>query len=212
MGPDNLTSVGITLTRSTLGSLTRPTSGTRLELSLERVGLLGGDFNFFRSQAEYSVFLTLDEDFLGRKSVFKLVARSSYIFGEDGHVPTYERFYMGGRSFRGFDFRTVSPKGIRADTLEQGDDPVGGEWLLFLGGQYEFPIFEEVVTGVAFVDSGTVTREVGLEDYRVSVGVGVRLYIPQLGPIPIAFDFGFPLVKRDGDEEQLLSFSAELPF
>ena len=28
------------------------------------------------------------------------------------------------RSFRGFDFRTISPKGIRNDTGEVGDDPV----------------------------------------------------------------------------------------
>ena len=127
-------------------------------------------------------------------------------------MPTYERFYLGGRCFRGFDFRTVSPKGIRADTGQLGNDPVGGEWMLFFGGQYEFPIFEEVVTGVVFVDTGTVTHDVGIDDYRVSVGAGVRLYIPQLGPIPIAFDFGFPLIKQDGDRLQLLSFSAELPF
>ena len=27
-------------------------------------------------------------------------------------VPVYERFYLGGQSFRGFDFRTISPKGV----------------------------------------------------------------------------------------------------
>ena len=46
----------------------------------------------------------------------------------------------------------------------------------------------------------------------VSVGTGVRLYVPQLGPVPIAFDFGFPLIKQEGDETRLLTFSAELPF
>jgi outer membrane protein insertion porin family len=211
-GPDNLTSVGVSLTRTTIGSVTRPTEGTRLELSFERVGLLGGDLDFFRAETEYTIFLTIDEDFIGRKSVLRLRARTGYIFGEDGRVPTYERFYLGGRSFRGFEFRTISPKGIRADTGELGDDPVGGKWLLFLGAQYEFPIFEQTVAGVVFLDTGTVTNSVGFDEYRISAGVGVRLYIQQLGPVPIAFDFGFPIVSESGDESRVLSFSAELPF
>jgi outer membrane protein assembly factor BamA len=33
-----------------------------------------------------------------------------------------------------------------------------------------------------------------------------------LGPAPLAFDFGFPLLKAEGDQTQMLSFSAELPF
>ncbi|HRP63918.1 MAG TPA: hypothetical protein PK400_11530, partial [Phycisphaerales bacterium] len=52
----------------------------------------------------------------------------------------------------------------------------------------------------------------GSYDYRVSIGTGIRLYIPQLGPVPIAFDFGFPVLKQSRDEKQLLTFSAELPF
>jgi outer membrane protein insertion porin family len=51
-----------------------------------------------------------------------------------------------------------------------------------------------------------------MEEYRVSVGVGIRVYIPQLGPTPLAFDFGFPMIKQDLDQTQLFSFSADLPF
>jgi outer membrane protein insertion porin family len=210
-GPDNLTALGLTLTRTTIGTLTRPGKGSRLELSLDSIGALGGDYDFYNAQADYTVFLTLQEDFLGRKSILKLNSRVGYIFG-GGRAPTYERFYLGGRSFRGFEFREVSPKGIRADTGELGDDPVGGEWLIFLGAQYEFPIFQETITGVTFLDTGTVTRDVGFDDYRVSVGAGIRLYIPQLGPVPIAFDFGFPIAKEEDDDTRLFSFSAELPF
>ncbi len=210
-GPDNLTAFGMTLTRTTVGTLTRPGKGSRLELSADWIGALGGDFEYFNAQGEYAVFLTLDEDFMGRRSILKLNSRAGYIFGGDT-PPTYERYYLGGRSFRGFDFREISPKGIRADTGEIGKDPVGGEWMFFVGAQYEVPLFEETVTGVVFLDTGTVTTDVGFDDYRVSAGVGLRLYIPQLGPVPIAFDFGFPIVKEESDEEQLLSFSAELPF
>jgi outer membrane protein insertion porin family len=192
-GPDSLTAVGVTLTRTTIGTITRPGEGSHLELSLDWIGALGGEFDFMKAQSEYAVFLTLDEDFLGRKSILKLTSRLGYIFGD--RAPTYERFYMGGRSFRGFEFRTVSPKGIRADNGEPSSDPVGGNWLFFLGAQHEFPLFQETITGVLFLDTGTVTEDFGFDDYRVSTGVGVRLYIPQLGPVPIAFDFGFPIMS-----------------
>jgi outer membrane protein insertion porin family len=210
-GPDNLNTLGITLTRTTIRTITRPGRGSRLELSFDQTGLVGGDFEFSTAEAEYTVFLTLDEDFLGRKTTLRLNTRVGYIFGPD-RAPTYEQFYLGGRTFRGFDFREISPKGIRNDTGGPSDDPVGGEWLIFAGAQYEFPLVQETITGVFFVDSGTVTDEVGVDPYRVSVGTGVRLYLSALGPVPIAFDFGFPVVSEDTDDEQVFSFTADLPF
>jgi outer membrane protein insertion porin family len=209
-GPSFLTGAGIQLTRTTIGTVTRPGSGSRLELGYDFTGAFGGDYSFSTINAEYTVYFTVAEDFLGRITTVKVVSRAGYQFG--GYSPTYERFYLGGRSFRGFDFRTISPKGIANDTGLPSDDPVGGTWLFFLGTQYEFPILADSITGVAFVDSGTVTDDPGFDEYRVSVGVGLRLYIPAFGQLPIALDFGFPLVKQESDEEQLFSFSAEFPF
>jgi outer membrane protein insertion porin family len=45
-----------------------------------------------------------------------------------------------------------------------------------------------------------------IKDYRVSAGFGVRFVVPMLGPVPIALDFGFPIVKGPGDREQVFSF------
>lgn len=210
-GPDVITSLGIGLVRTTVGTLTRPGKGSRLELAYDRVGALGGDYEFNRTQAEYTVFLTLDEDFMGRKSILKLTSKAGYIFG-GGRAPTYERFYLGGRALRGFDFREVSPKGIRNDNGEPSKDPVGGEWMFFAGAQYEIPLFEESFTLAFFTDTGTVTHDVGFDDYRVSIGAGVRLYIPAFGPVPMAFDFAYPLAKEEDDDTQVFSFTAELPF
>lgn len=209
-GPDVLTSAGITLTRNTITTITRPGRGSRFQFSLDRVGAFGGDYDFNTITADYTVFLTVHEDFLGRRSTLRLNSEVGYLFG--GRAPTYERFYRGGRSFRGFRFREISPKGIRNDTGAPSDEAIGGNWMLFASGQYEVPLFGESVTGVLFLDTGTVTDRVGFDDWRVSVGAGVRLYIPQFGPVPIAFDFGFPLLKQDGDRTQVFSFNAELPF
>ncbi|MCI0674375.1 MAG: outer membrane protein assembly factor BamA [Phycisphaerales bacterium] len=209
-GPDLLTTLGVSLTRTTIGTAQRPGRGTRLELSLDRYGAYGGDFDFNMANFEYTVYFTVGEDFLGRTTTLRLSSRLGYIFG--GRAPTYESFYLGGRSFRGFEFRTISPKGIANDTGLPSDDPVGGDWLAFFGAQFETPILGEALTGVLFVDSGTVTDDPGFDEYRLSVGAGIRLYIPQLGDVPIAFDFGFPVLSEDSDEEQVFSFSAELPF
>lgn len=208
-GPDIVTSLGLRLTRSTFTTLTRPGNGSRLTLSYDRVGAMGGDYHFHRVGADHTLILTVDEDFLGRKSTLRFNSEVGYIFG--GDAPIYERFFRGGRTFRGFRFREVSPKGVDSNG-DPTNEPVGGEWMVFFGAQYEFPIFGDAITGVGFIDTGTVTDSPGFDDYRVSAGAGVRLYIPQFGPVPIAIDFGFPIVKQRSDREQLISFTVELPF
>ncbi len=204
-----VTGLGAGIIRTTVDNRLRPTRGSRIELGVEQIGALGGDFDFTRLTAEHTVFLALSEDFLGRKSVLSLSTRVGYQFA--GNSPIYERFFLGGRSFRGFDYRTVSPRGLRPTGIPS-DDPIGGDWMFFWGAEYEFPIFDRFVGGVFFVDTGTVTTDLGFDDYRVSIGGGVRLYIPQLGQAPLAFDLGFPIVKQDTDDRQIFSFSIDVPF
>ncbi len=208
---DQNTLVGLTasLDRSTVDSIYRPTRGSRTRFSVEQVV---GDFTFTNFNARHTVFVPLREDYLGRNTVLVLAGEVGYIPQGNDETPTYERYYMGGQSFRGFDFRTVSPKGVRNDNGQPSDDPVGGSWLFFLGAEIQQPIYEEAISLVFFVDSGTVTEDPGIEDYRVSVGAGIRLHVPQLSPAPIAFDFGFPILKQDDDEERLFTFSIDLPF
>ncbi len=209
-GSNFLTGLGATLTRTTYDNRFRPTRGTRLEMLFEQVGLLGGDFDFSKAEVDYQLYLPVYEDFLGRKSVLSLQTSAGYLFG--GDTPIYERFFLGGRSLRGFDYRSVSPKGIRNDNGLVGVDPVGGDWKFFLGAEYNFPLVDTFMNGVVFVDSGTVTEDPGFDEYRVSVGFGLRLYIEQLSQAPLAFDFGFPIMKEDKDDTQLFSFSVDLPF
>jgi outer membrane protein insertion porin family len=52
-----------------------------------------------------------------------------------------------------------------------------------------------------------VERDFEIRDYRVSIGTGLRLNIPALGPLPLALDFAVPLVRGQGDHEQIFSLS-----
>jgi outer membrane protein insertion porin family len=211
-GDNFITGLGFNLTRTTIDSRFRPTTGTRTELGVERVGLFGGDYDFTKLSGEHQVFIPIAEDFFNRRSVLSFKLASSYIPEGEDETPLFERYYLGGRSFRGFGYRTISPKGIRNDTGLLGDDPVGGTWSFFAGAEYEQPLFTDFIAVVFFVDSGTVTNDVGFDDYRVSAGLGLRLYVEALSPAPFAFDFGFPLIKQFGDEERVFSFSIDLPF
>ncbi len=206
------TAVGISINRSTIDSVLFPTRGSMLSLGVQQHGFGLGDFEYTRVGGSFTKYWTVDEDFLGRKSVFKISTEMAYLLPED-EAPTYGRLYAGGhRSFRGFEYRGVGPRGIRADTGAVGSDPVGGDFLFLLGAEYNFPLVDRVLRGVVFVDSGTVQDDFGFDQYRVSVGTGMRIVLPVFIEAPIAIDFGFPILKEDGDEEQLISFDIDLPF
>ncbi len=211
-GDSDVTGLGFVLERSTTDSFIFPTEGNRWEFGVERVGALGGDFDFTRLRTEFRQFWTVDEDFFGRRTVLSWRVEIGYILESD-EAPIFERFFAGGhRSFRGFDFRGVGPRGIRADTRERGDDPVGADWLLLTGLEYNFPLWEEVIRGVVFTDMGTVTEDLGFDDWRVSVGAGFRIKLPFLGQAPFALDFAIPVLRQDDDDERLISFDLALPF
>ena len=217
-GPSYNSAILLQLTRTEVDNLARPGRGSQVELQAGYHGVFGGDYAYPQVGLSLTQFFTTYEDFLGRKQTLRLRLQSNYIFSED--APVFERWYMGGRTMRGFAFRTVSPKSNEVI----GDDPpstfqssttytpVGGNFLFFAGAQYEFPMIGEFLSVVAFVDSGTVNNDDWLSQYRVGVGAGLRIYIPQFGQAPIALDFGYPLVKQDYDEEQIFSFTLDLPF
>lgn len=209
-GESMITGLTFTLRRSTLNSFIRPTRGTKLDLSVERVGALGGDYNFTKLGSQFTAYFTIAEDFLGRKTVLSIRNNINYTPEGVDSMPIFERYFMGGRDFRGFKFRGVSPRGLVGTTPSA--DPSGGNWAFFAGAEIEQPVFGDTISFVVFADSGTVTTKVGLDEYRVAVGLGMRLYIPQLGPAPLAFDFGFPIMKQDGDKTRSFSFALDLPF
>lgn len=208
-GQNVVTSLGFLLQRTTVDNTIFPTKGSQMEFGVTQF-LPPGDFTFSRAEASFKKFWTLDTDWRGRKSVLSWHVEAGYIFA--GDAPTFERLYAGGHAtFRGFAYRGVGPRGIKANTGQLGDDPVGGNWLFLTGLQYNVPIFEEFIRGVVFTDQGTVQSDFGFDEWRVSVGAGLRLNIPLLGNVPFAIDLAYPVLKQDGDQVQYLSFDVSLP-
>ncbi|MEY4786417.1 MAG: outer membrane protein assembly factor BamA precursor, partial [Planctomycetota bacterium] len=159
-GPLFINSVGVTFARTNLDNPMRPSRGSRFEGELAYFGALGGGYTYPLVAGSFTTWFPLSEDFFGRKSVLKLNTSSGYIFGSS--APVSERFYLGGRSLRGFEFRAISPLSateIGADpptpasltpTVDNNGlpngQPIGGTFRFFAGAQYEVPIFDKFIS------------------------------------------------------------------
>jgi outer membrane protein insertion porin family len=203
---------GLTFSRTSFDRPILPTRGSALQMSVERAGLLTDDWDFTRLRGSGVVYVPIREDFLGRATVANFSGRVGYIPDAASDVPVFERFNTGGARFRGFGVRGIGPVGVRNDTGELGDDQIGGTWELFASAEIQQPIINENIRIVFFTDMGTITTRPGFDHWRVSVGTGLRLTVPALTPVPLAFDFGFPVVKEPTDDTRIFTFTVEVPF
>ena len=98
-----------------------------------------------------------------------------------------------------FAFRGVGPSENQLMT--------GGTFAFLNTVEYQMPLLaNDKLFFVTFLDHGTVEKNVGIKDYRVSAGFGFRMAVPALGPLPIAIDFAFPLNRAAWDNRQVFSF------
>ena len=195
-GTNLLAAVKGTLVRDRTDSRWQPSTGDRVTFAYEQVF---GDFNFGKATADYRHYWTIYLDSQDRKHIIACRISGGGIAGD---APVYERFYGGGLgSVRGFNFRGISPR--------QGvdDDPVGGDFMVFAGAEYTFPLVAESLRGVFFFDTGTVESDFSISAYRAAVGFGLRWQIPFFGPMPINLNFAYPVAKDDNDDTQVFSFS-----
>ena len=200
---DRANMVGVTgrLVRDRTDSRWTPTNGDRFSISYEQVM---GDYTFGRFETSYRIYKTVYTDQMDRPYILSGRVKFGQMVGT---APVYEKFYGGGMgSIRGFEYRGISPRGTNLNGTSN-DDPIGGDMSLFAGVEYNMPLYKESLRGVVFLDTGTVESDFELTTYRISFGVGLRVTIPMFGPVPMAIDFGFPLVKDDEDDTQVFSFS-----
>ena len=195
-GSNFLSTFGVSVTHDTRDSAMLPSDGHFISGNYEQAF---GDFNYPRVEGEMRQYFTMFRrpDGSGRQ-VLTLAGNLGWS-GDD--TPVFERYFAGGfQSFRGFAFRGVTPRG--ADNIS-----VGGTWQMLGTAEYRLPVTaDDMISVVAFTDAGTVEQDVSIDNFRVTVGLGLRVVVPAMGPVPLAFDFGFPVKSASFDDERIFSF------
>ncbi len=199
------------LERDTRNNRLAATRGNYNQVVLEYAGL-GGNNHFLRVNGNSRWFIPVPIPFL-KSSVFKTNLRVGYIksFDEGRPVPLFERYFTGGvNSLRGFRPRSIGPKvQIPPSTTEADQTFVyGGDKLLVLNAEYEFPIYDAAnIRGVLFVDAGNAYGEdQDLNPFKVRTdwGFGVR-WISPFGPL--RFEWGLPFKRQPGEDKIVFNFT-----
>lgn len=194
--------VSQTLSYNKLDSNLVPTDGYKLWLETEVAGL-GGDAQYVSGKTGASYYYPLTKS-VTINTLGEVGAIGGY---GDEDVQINERYFLGSRTLRGFEYAGIGPR----DTLT--DDALGGN--MFYRGSVEagFPLGlpEDLgIKGFAFSDFGSLfdidESGAGIVDegsLRASVGVGLGWQSP-LGPLRI--DFAKAVLKEDYDEEEVFRF------
>ena len=195
-GNNFLSTFRASISHDTRDSTLLPSEGHFVDLAYEQAF---GDFNYPRLETELRQYITMYNRADGSGRHVLTFAGNIGWSGDD--TPVFERYYAGGfQSFRGFAFRGGTPRG--ADNIS-----TGGTWQLLGTSEYRLPLTaDDMINLVVFSDVGTVNQDVTIDNFRVTVGVGLRVVVPAMGPVPLAFDFGFPVRSAKFDDERIFSF------
>lgn len=198
-GKYTTSAVGHTLTYDRRDDRIDPTTGYVLRLTQEFAGL-GGTEHYVKNVGNATKYFSVTDDV-----VWSFGAEAGVISGLDDDVRMPNRFFIGGDTFRGFESGGIGPRDITTK------DSLGGEKYYKVETDLVFPIGlpnEFGIKGRLFTEAGSLwdTSDSGPEvvdekSVRVSVGTGLQWKSP-LGLIRV--DLGFPIVKEDFDEKELL--------
>lgn len=215
-GPQWVSSIGDTVTYSTLDNNKSPTDGIKSQLSQDLAGL-GGNVKFLRTTEDLRYYHSINDD------VVALVrGQGGYITGWGGQqVPLLNNFFGGPTLVRGFAPNGFGPRDLTPGTTM---DNVGGSmyWASTLEFQSAIPGVpkEYGLKAAAFVDAGSVFNYGGPTTFpgstqslqvansnivRSSVGVGLVWDSP-FGALGV--NYAVPLSKAAYDVVQPLNFTA----
>lgn len=180
-------------------------------------GLLGGDIAFTKYTADAGWYVPLVWD-----AVFFLHGETGYVHkNSSGHLPDYEKFYLGGmNSLRGYRWRDVAVyydgdytydeyttdaagnvTGVEQKTVVYRKNK-GGDKFVQANFEFLFPMVKEAgLMGLLFYDMGNVfdtDQGIELEGVKRSAGYGIRWFSP-IGPIRL--EYGIPLDRVDGEKK-----------
>ncbi|HEX5136430.1 MAG TPA: POTRA domain-containing protein [Planctomycetota bacterium] len=177
-------------------------------------GFLGGEVDVVKAQFEHRAGWRAFATKSGGWHHFTTVVGVDWAGEFDGteDVPIFERYFLGGRNLRGFEFRQVGPR--------SNGSPEGGNFMVTWSTQYTIPLASREGSGFAldlvlFVDQGNLVvdpADFSFSEWRLSVGFGFAIGFGGPNQPPLLLDFGFALLDQPGDKKQIVSVAFERNF
>jgi len=217
-GPMWVSSIGATVTYSTLDNAKSRTSGIRVQTNNELAGL-GGAAKFARTTEDVRYYHPIVGDVVGM-----VRAQGGYVTPWGGQqLPLLDGFFGGPQLVRGFAPNGFGPRDITPGTTM---DNVGGNiyWtssaelqapmpLVPADAQLKLALFSDVgslwatgASGVSSLSSLSPSQQIAnSRALRASVGTGL-IWDSPFGPLQV--DYAYPILKQPYDVTQRLNFSA----
>ena len=205
-GKNLVTSLKQTLSYDKRDNNFNPTSGYLMSLSTT-YAMPPGDIRYLELTGHSSGYYSITDS-----KVISAKLNVGHIFGLDGQtVRLIDRFYKGGRNFRGFDYGGVGPRDISTK------ESLGGKSFAIASLASKFDIGfpkEYNIKGIVFSDLGTLTgidnKNNNIEDsgnIRIGYGFGFE-WITPVGPLSMLFSN--TIMKDNLDVERNFLFSIGL--
>jgi outer membrane protein insertion porin family len=214
-GPIWVSSIGPTITYSTLDDPKHPTSGVRMQTTNEFAGL-GGAAQFAKTTEDVRYYHPIVGDLVGM-----VRAQGGYVTPWGGNeLPLLDGFFGGPQLIRGFAPNGFGPRDVTPGTAQ---DNLGGNIYWTSTAELEAPVpgvpaeanlklalFSDVgslwATGASSVStlspSQLITNSSAL---RASTGVGLVWDSP-FGALQV--DYAYPIAKQPSDVTQRVGFTA----
>ena len=180
-----------------------PTEGHFMQFNQDLAGL-GGDSKFLRHELRNSYYVPI-----APKWTLLLASSVGHVLGlQSEDIRINDRFFVGGRTLRGFDNAGIGPRDLATE------DALGGNIFYTTTAELKFPLGlpdELGFSGAIFVDAGSLfdvdATGAGLVDdksIRASAGIGIAWRSP-FGPIRVDFSNAFK--KEDYDITESFRFN-----
>lgn len=144
---------------------------------------------FFKAVSNLEYFKNFGQNESGNKHQISARMTLGYV---SKRSPYQERLLGGGiGTIRGFSHKSINKNGTK----------LGANSSLALNTTYSFPIYDNILSGVFFLDAFALGDEkLNLDEFRVVGGLGLRAHM-NTGLLAESFEAGItiPLLKKDGD-------------
>jgi outer membrane protein insertion porin family len=201
-GSKQVHSIKSAISFNKLDRMTMPTSGDKVDLSVEYAGgIFAGDVDFVRTTLENHYYFPIKNWVVHSKTVVGSVNG----FGDTKDIPLYERFFGGGiGTVRGYEERSLG--------RQENGYFLGGKYLFAQNIELLYPFREGTLWGAVFYDIGNVWEDsFDFSQLKQGAGIGLRIRVPLFGA-PIQLDYGWPLNPGPGEGGGRLHFGMSFGF